>query len=82
LSLSALVSAIAADPIGSLPDLQDATGQVPFALIESVCDSIGLADRFLSDYGTIAEWNYPENGPTGIDVGEFLVWLLETKITA
>ena len=73
---------VAADPIGILPDLADACGQVPYGLIESVCDSIGFADKFYSDYGDISEWECPEIGPIGIDVGEFLVWLLEAKITA
>jgi hypothetical protein len=65
-------------PIQELRVLENGVGQVSYGIARWTAEQYGIWNRFVQDYGLPGDWEDPENGePLGIDVGEFIVWILE-----
>lgn len=53
----------------------DSVGQVPYTFAEQMAARFGLYLEFADSYGPAADWNDPEYGRLGVDLGEFNVWI-------
>ncbi len=53
----------------------------PYAVARRVAEQFNIEILFFQAYGLESEWEDEEYGITGIDVGEFILWVHDMIIT-